>query len=74
MRADYDAKIAELTADLEGTRGEKEKTDTDMAILKVRSNSLLSAIHTSMHDKSVEKLYGVLLDDTAALLVVFHHM
>ena len=72
MRADYDAKIAELTADLEGTRGEKEKTDTDMAILKVRSSSLLSAIH--MHDKSVEKLYGVLLDDTAALLVVFHHM
>ena len=37
MRADYDAKIAELMADLEGTRGEKEKTDTDLAILKVRS-------------------------------------
>ncbi|CAM9975306.1 unnamed protein product [Laminaria digitata] len=34
MRADYDAKIAELMADLEGTRGEKEKTDTDLAILK----------------------------------------
>lgn len=44
MRADYDAKIAELMADLEGTRGEKEKTDTDLAILKVRSLQQLPAV------------------------------
>lgn len=34
-RADYDAKVAELKADLEATRGEKEKRDTDLAYLKV---------------------------------------
>ena len=34
-RADYDAKVAELKADLEETRGEKEKTDTELAYLKV---------------------------------------
>lgn len=35
VRADYDAKVAELKADLEATRGEKEQTDTDLAYLKV---------------------------------------
>lgn len=36
VRADYDAKVAELKADLEATRSEKEKMDTDLAYLKVR--------------------------------------
>lgn len=36
VRADYDAKVAELKADLEATRGEKDKMDTDLAYLKVR--------------------------------------
>lgn len=35
VRADYDAKVAELMAELEGTRGEKEKAETDLAFLKV---------------------------------------
>lgn len=35
VRADHDAKIAELMAELEGLRGEKENTDTDLAFLKV---------------------------------------
>jgi len=35
IRADYDAKVAELRADLEATRGEKDKMDTDLAYLKV---------------------------------------
>lgn len=34
-RADFDAKMAELMADLEGARSEKEKTDTELAYLKV---------------------------------------
>lgn len=35
VRADYDANVAELMADLEGTRGEKEQTDTELSYLKV---------------------------------------
>eukprot|EP00752_Nemacystus_decipiens_P003046 g2823.t1 len=39
VRADYDAKVAELKADLEATRGEKEKMETDLAYLKAASRT-----------------------------------
>ncbi len=42
VRADYDAKVAELKADLEATRGEKDKMDTDLAYLKVYFKSARS--------------------------------
>eukprot|EP00903_Cladosiphon_okamuranus_P006897 g6713.t2 len=39
VRADYDAKVAELKADLEATRGEKERVDTDLAYHKAASRT-----------------------------------
>lgn len=48
-RADYDAKVAELMADLEGTRGEKERADTDLAFLKVLCHTLIYGFHHEGH-------------------------
>lgn len=37
VRADYNAKTAELRADLEATRGEREQLETDLTCLKVQA-------------------------------------
>ncbi|CAM9135972.1 unnamed protein product [Ectocarpus sp. 4 AP-2014] len=39
VRADYDAKVAELMADLEATRGEKEQIDSELIFLKASSRT-----------------------------------
>ena len=68
MRADYDAKVAELKADLEGTRSEKENTATDLAILKVRPSSC-------RYDQIAEELLTInliiLMCDFVILGVIF---
>lgn len=48
VRADYDAKVAELMADLEATRGEKEQIDSELIFLKVSRTAV--ARHFGLFD------------------------
>lgn len=77
-RADYDAKVAELMADLEGTRGEKERADTDLAFLKVLcllilyEYTLIYGFHREAHFSPYYSYYYCTPPSTI-LLLLYHN-
>lgn len=59
VRADYNAKTAELKADLEATRGEREQLETDLACLKVCIYYCCSSVLTKKYFGWYILLYSV---------------